>query len=249
MLMDNHGNSYAAFLFKSYASLLNTSQSFVQQRFHEEPALNESFGRWPFTFVLDQNGTIWMVVVDEIQPKYTLLKAAVSADSYIVEESRRRSHSHIRIPTRTKSDQKFIIIMTTYCTVVMLGFMIFLLLKVKRENTPLQNTSEAQKTSIFRDNGAIEGQYRVVDDVQAIATPPSAILLIISPRSAGRRKATPRTSKKPGEASRDTVENNNDSGPGQQEPLCEYVAPAPSRSPGGEDATTSESLQCLKILP
>ncbi|CAB3379974.1 Hypothetical predicted protein [Cloeon dipterum] len=244
MLMDNHGILYAAFLCRNYTSLWNTSQpAFVEQRFHEEPGLligRIGKGR-PFTFALGQNGTIWIVVVDEgRQPKYRFLKVAVSENSYNFEDSRKRSS--LRIPTTAKSHQLFTIIDIYFkvLSVVLLGLIMFrLLLKLKRQITLSQNTSEAQQMSIFRDAAPMEGQYKTVNDVQAITTPPSAILLIVNPRSAGKRKAKPRTFKKSEEAPRAPVEN--DGGPGQREPPCDDVAPAPSKSPCGEDATTSES--------
>ncbi|XP_065334364.1 protein yellow-like [Cloeon dipterum] len=76
MLMDNHGTAYAAFLEKNYIHSWNTSQPFREQSFHEVAGLNSY---WPFTFALDQNGTLWMTVFDEERkPKYRLLKAAAA---------------------------------------------------------------------------------------------------------------------------------------------------------------------------
>ncbi|CAB3383673.1 Hypothetical predicted protein [Cloeon dipterum] len=72
MLIDNHGTMYAAFLWKNYVHSWNTSQSFEEQRVYQGDGLNFV---WPFTFALDQNGTLWMMVVDIItRPIYRILK-------------------------------------------------------------------------------------------------------------------------------------------------------------------------------
>ncbi|XP_065334489.1 major royal jelly protein 3-like [Cloeon dipterum] len=85
MLMDNNGTIYAAFKWKNYISSLNTSQPFEEQRFHEV-AGQDSY--WPFTFVLDQNGTFWMTVFDfQRKPRCRLLEAAIGAKSYIIDAS------------------------------------------------------------------------------------------------------------------------------------------------------------------
>ncbi|XP_065335331.1 major royal jelly protein 2-like [Cloeon dipterum] len=78
MLMDNHGTLYAAIWGETYTSFWKTSQPFWEQCFYEDDGLEIS-GVYKFTFALDQNGTLWMMVFDEKrQPKHKLLKAAVS---------------------------------------------------------------------------------------------------------------------------------------------------------------------------
>ncbi|CAB3382142.1 Hypothetical predicted protein [Cloeon dipterum] len=87
MLMDNHGTMYAAFLWENYTSSWNSSQPLQEQRFFEVARKNIY---WPFTFALDQNGTIWMTVFDTIMNtgrpiSQRLFKAAVGAKSYMFE--------------------------------------------------------------------------------------------------------------------------------------------------------------------
>ncbi|XP_065334930.1 protein yellow-like [Cloeon dipterum] len=72
MLIDNHGTMYAAFLWKNYVHSWNTSQTFEEQRVYQGDGLDFV---WPFTFALDQNGTLWMMVMDIIKrPIYRILK-------------------------------------------------------------------------------------------------------------------------------------------------------------------------------
>ncbi|CAB3382144.1 Hypothetical predicted protein [Cloeon dipterum] len=83
MMMDNHGTLYSALFFHSYVLSWNTSQPFQGKRFYEFASLN-SFNTFPFTIALDQNGTIWMTVVDTNngeKPRYRLLKASDSEPS------------------------------------------------------------------------------------------------------------------------------------------------------------------------
>ncbi|XP_065336383.1 protein yellow-like [Cloeon dipterum] len=82
MLVDNHGTLHAAILSEDYASSWNTSREpFQEQRFYEVAGLDYT---WPFTFALDQNGTLWMTVLDDAKtPRFRILKAK----SYIFEDS------------------------------------------------------------------------------------------------------------------------------------------------------------------
>ncbi|XP_065334971.1 protein yellow-like isoform X2 [Cloeon dipterum] len=79
MLLNNQGTMFTALLRQNYISSWNTSQPFAEQRFHEVAGLNSGL---PFTFALDQSGTLWMTVFDnKKKPRYRLLKAAVSEQS------------------------------------------------------------------------------------------------------------------------------------------------------------------------
>ncbi|XP_065334614.1 protein yellow-like [Cloeon dipterum] len=74
MLVDNHGTLHAAILSEDYASSWNTSQPFKEQRFYEVADLDYI---WPFTFTLDQIGTLWMTVFDNTKtPRFRILKAS-----------------------------------------------------------------------------------------------------------------------------------------------------------------------------
>ncbi|XP_065336029.1 protein yellow-like [Cloeon dipterum] len=85
MLMDNQGTMYAAFWWKNYTSSWNSSQPFQEQRFYQAAIPNTGL---PFTFALDQNGNLWMMVFDvKTKPRHKLLKAAVGAKSYTYEAS------------------------------------------------------------------------------------------------------------------------------------------------------------------
>ncbi|XP_065336163.1 protein yellow-like [Cloeon dipterum] len=85
MLMDNHGTLHAAFMYQNLMSSWNTSQSFYQVA-----GLKSS---WPFTFALDQNGTLWMSVFDDAKfPRFGTLNAAVGAKSFIL--ARMLQHVH-----------------------------------------------------------------------------------------------------------------------------------------------------------
>ncbi|XP_065335340.1 protein yellow-like [Cloeon dipterum] len=79
MLMDNHGIMYAAFMDNNFISSWNTSQPLQEQRSYQVAGLKSAS---PFTFSLDQNGTLWMTVFDEERrPRFRLLKAAVGEKS------------------------------------------------------------------------------------------------------------------------------------------------------------------------
>ncbi|XP_065335149.1 protein yellow-like [Cloeon dipterum] len=79
MLIDNHGIMYAAFLDNNSIYSWNTSQPFRDHRFHQVTGLEHAL---PFTFALDQNGTLWMTVFDnKREPRCRLLKAAVGTKS------------------------------------------------------------------------------------------------------------------------------------------------------------------------
>ncbi|XP_065335673.1 protein yellow-like [Cloeon dipterum] len=87
MLLDSSANVlYAAFWYQSYLSKWNTSEPFLEQRFHEGGELD---AEWPFTFALDTNGILWMTQrnnetgVDN-KPRNKLLKAAVGARKYLL---------------------------------------------------------------------------------------------------------------------------------------------------------------------
>ncbi|XP_065334446.1 protein yellow-like [Cloeon dipterum] len=97
MLMDNRGTLYAAFLYENFTSSWNTSQPFQEERFYQVAGLKFV---WPFTFALDQNGTLWMTVFDKNRkPKYRLLKAALGAKSYTFKDSPECSSSCLEIGT------------------------------------------------------------------------------------------------------------------------------------------------------
>ncbi|XP_065334864.1 protein yellow-like [Cloeon dipterum] len=84
MLMDN-GNMYVAFRWENYISAWNSSQPFQEQRFHKVVDLNPYF--WPFTFSLDQSGTLWMTVFYyNEEPRCRLLKAA-AGEKYLPDDA------------------------------------------------------------------------------------------------------------------------------------------------------------------
>ncbi|CAB3383653.1 Hypothetical predicted protein [Cloeon dipterum] len=86
MLMDNHGIIYAAFKWRNFISSYDTSlyPLFEECRLHDVAGLITAT---PFTFALDEGGTLWMTVFDELrelsETRYRLLKAEIGAKSYM----------------------------------------------------------------------------------------------------------------------------------------------------------------------
>ncbi|XP_065336869.1 protein yellow-like [Cloeon dipterum] len=72
MLVDNHGTLLAASLWENFIYSWNTSQPFKEQRFYEVAELDYI---WPFSFALDQNGTLWLTEFDKAKtPRFRIFK-------------------------------------------------------------------------------------------------------------------------------------------------------------------------------
>ncbi|XP_065336628.1 uncharacterized protein LOC135937406 [Cloeon dipterum] len=124
---------------------------------------------WPFTFALDQNGTLWITEVDFLKrPRYRLLKVAVGAKSYIFDSTPERCS--LSVPEEQESiilteelDQcrmfNIILICSNVFTVILSSLIIhWLHLRQKRKKSLSKITNEAQQMSVLRENQEVQNE-------------------------------------------------------------------------------------------
>ncbi|XP_065339468.1 major royal jelly protein 5-like [Cloeon dipterum] len=127
LFLDSTGLMYAAFLDRNYLSTWKTKDPFKEERFYEGKVKNI---KRPYILALSPTRNLWLMVINNSKPKYTMLRAAVGSVKDNSASTREPPQGGILV---------FALIGANIITILLLGALLaWIIMRRKKRPVPLQ---------------------------------------------------------------------------------------------------------------